>query len=253
MKKRKNQPSENNENQQLHNEDDKSPRVPQRGKLKSQLDIYFRSNLTENQKKFLELAADKHTKLIFVAGPAGTAKTYLAVQAALEMMNLKKVSDLIYVRSAVESADSKMGFLPGEVGDKMAPYLEPLMEKLEEFLPRNQIEILKKEERISGVPVGHLRGRNYNAKAIIGDEAQNMTFKELLTLITRIGEFSKVFIIGDPEQSDINGKSGFIKMVDIFNDEESKENGIYVFKFDEDDIVRSALVRFIAKKIKKVV
>jgi phosphate starvation-inducible PhoH-like protein len=199
------------------------------------------------------LALDKNSKLIFISGPAGTAKTYLAVQAALELMNLKKVSDLIYVRSAVESADSKLGFLPGEVGDKMAPYLEPLMEKLEELLPRNQIDILKKEDRIAGFPVGHLRGRNFNAKAILGDEAQNMTFKEILTLITRTGEFSKVFIIGDPEQSDINGKSGFTKMIDIFNDCESRDNGIHVFTFADEDIVRSGLVRFIAKKVKKVV
>ena len=92
---------------------------------------------------------------------------------------------------------------------------------------------------------------NWNAKAIIADEAQNMTYKELLTLITRTGEFSKVFILGDPEQSDINGKSGFIKMLGHFDDEESRQNGIHVFRFTEDDIVRSGLVQFIIRKVKK--
>jgi len=99
--------------------------------------------------------------------------------------------------------------------------------------------------------VGFLRGLNWNAKVIIADEAQNLTFKELFTLITRVGEFSKVFILGDPEQSDINGKSGFIKMIGHFDDEESRQNGIHVFKFTEDDIVRSGLVQFIIKKVKK--
>jgi phosphate starvation-inducible protein PhoH len=78
-----------------------------------------------------------------------------------------------------------------------------------------------------------------------------MTYKELVTLVTRVGEFSKVFILGDPDQSDINGKSGFVKMMNHFEDTESRENGIHTFKFDEDDIVRSALVRFIIKKLKQ--
>lgn len=249
MKKGKNQPLDINEYTQY--KEDRSPVIPQRSKLRTNLDVYQRS-LTPKQKQFLELALDKQSKLIFVSGPAGTAKTYLAVQAALQMISAKRVSDLIYVRSVVESADTKMGFLPGEVGDKMAPFLKPLMDKLEELLPRNQIDLLKKEERIAGCPVGHLRGSNWNAKIIVGDEAQNMTFKELLTLITRTGEFAKVFILGDPEQADINGKSGFLKMTSVFDDEESRENGIHVFRFDDDDIVRSALVRFISKKIKKV-
>jgi phosphate starvation-inducible PhoH-like protein len=230
---------------------DHSPIIPQRSKLRSNLTI-FQRQLTSKQQSFLDLALDKQSKLIFVTGPAGTAKTYLAVQAALTMISFKRVSDLLYVRSVVESAETKMGFLPGEVGDKLAPFLAPLMEKVEELLPKGQVDLLKKEERISGFPVGHLRGRNWNAKVIIGDEAQNMTEKELVTLITRIGEFTKLFIIGDPDQSDINGKSGFIKMISKFNDAECRENGIHVFEFTDDDIVRSKLVRFISKRLKKV-
>jgi phosphate starvation-inducible PhoH-like protein len=251
MNKRNKKSLEINETIQTQPLSDTSPIIPQRSKLRSTLSIFER-NLTPKQQEFMDLVLNKQVKLIFVSGPAGTAKTYLAVQAALTLINGKIVSDLIYVRSAVESSDSKIGFLPGEITEKMAPYLDPLMEKLQELLPKNQVDILIKEERISGIPVGFLRGRNWNAKAIIGDEAQNMSFKEILTLITRTGEYSKVFILGDPEQSDINGKSGFIKMMSMFDDEESRENGIYVFRFKDDDIVRSGLVRFIAKKIKKV-
>jgi len=229
---------------------DRSPIIPQRSKLKTNLHIYQRP-LTDKQKQFLELASDKTTKVIFVSGPAGSSKTFLAVMEALKLINDKRVSDLIYIRSAVESSDTKLGFLPGEAGDKMAPYLQPLLDKLSEMLPKNEIDILLKEERVSGVPVGFLRGLNWNAKVIIADESQNLTFKELFTLITRVGEFSKVFILGDPEQSDINGKSGFIKMISQFDDEESRQNGIHVFRFTEDDIVRSGLVQFIIKKVKK--
>lgn len=238
----------NNENNYVK---DSSPIIPQRPKLKSTLHIYQR-DLTDKQKEFLKLAENKDAKLIFVSGPAGTSKTYLAVKTALEMINAKRVSDLIYIRSAVESSDSKLGFLPGEADEKMAPYIQPLLDKMTEFLPKGDIDLLLKEERVSAVPVGFLRGLNWNAKVIITDEAQNMTYKELFTLITRVGEFSKVFILGDPEQSDINGKSGFLKMISHFDDEESRQNGIHVFRFTEDDIVRSGLVQFIIKKVKKV-
>lgn len=229
---------------------DHSPIIPQRSKLKTTLKIYQRE-LTEKQQQFLALAADKQTKIIFVSGPAGSSKTFLAVLHALKMINEKRVSDLVYIRSAVESSDTKLGFLPGEADEKMAPYIQPLLDKLTEMLPKGDIDVLLKEERVTGVPVGFLRGLNWNAKVIVADESQNMTYKELFTLITRTGEFSKVFILGDPEQSDINGKSGFIKMISHFDDEESRQNGIHVFRFTEDDIVRSGLVQFIIRKVKK--
>ena len=189
--------------------------------------------------------------MIFVSGPAGTSKTYISVYCSLLLLNQKKMSDLIYIRSAVESSDSKLGFLPGEMSDKMEPYLQPLFDKLLELIPSQDLDYLKMDERISSIPVGFLRGLNWNAKCIIADEAQNMSFKEILTLITRVGQFSKIFVLGDPDQSDINGKSGFKKTVDIFNDAESREQGIRVFEFTEDDIVRSGLVQYIIKKIKK--
>jgi phosphate starvation-inducible PhoH-like protein len=229
---------------------DTSPIIPQRNKIRNSLTIHTR-DLTEKQKQFLELASNKQSKLIFVSGPAGTSKTYLAVYNALQLLNQRRVSDLLYIRSAVESSDSKLGFLPGEANEKMAPYLAPLLDKLSELLPKQDIDYLQKDNRISSVPVGFLRGLNWNTKVIIADEAQNMTYKELFTLITRTGEFSKMFILGDPEQADINGKSGFIKMISKFDDLESRDQGIHVFTFTDDDIVRSGLVQFIIKKVRK--
>lgn len=238
---------------EINKVEDTSPIIPQRNKIRNSLSIYKRNNLTEKQKQFLEVAMNKDTKIIFVTGPAGTSKTYMSIFAALQLLNERRMSDIIYIRSAVESSESKLGFLPGEADEKMAPYLAPLLDKLQELLPKEDINYLKKEERISSIPVGFLRGLNWNAKIIISDEAQNMTIKELFTLITRVGEFSKVFILGDPDQSDINGKSGFLKMMSYFDDEESKEHGIHIFKFTEDDIVRSGLVQYIIKKVKKTI
>jgi phosphate starvation-inducible protein PhoH and related proteins len=231
---------------------DHSPVIPQRSKLKHSLTIYQRE-WSETQKRFLEMAFDKQTKMMFVSGPAGTSKTYMAVFVALTLLNQRRVSDLIYVRSIVESSDRSIGALPGYVDEKVGVYMEPLHDKLREFLPKNEIDMLTKDQRVSAIPVSFLRGLNWNCRMVIADEAQNMTMKELTTLITRVGEFSKVIVAGDGEQSDINGKSGFLKMMNIFDDEESVQNGIRAFHFTEEDIVRSEFVKFVVKKLRKQV
>ena len=235
----------------MNKKKDTSPKVHQNEKIKESVRIDERQ-LTSKQIELLNLLQNKTTKLVFISGPAGTAKTYTSILAGLTLLNHKRVSEIVYVRSIVESSDNKLGFLPGEMDEKMSPYIQPLIDKLEELLPKHDIEKLKKEERIHGFPINFLRGLSWNAKCIVADEAQNMTKKELITLITRVGEFSKLFICGDPDQSDINGKSGFVPTMNIFDYEESRNNGIYVFKFDEDDIVRSGLVKFILKKLKNV-
>lgn len=230
---------------------DTSPKIHQNDKLRDTIKINERE-LTPKQNELLRILLDKNTKMVFISGPAGTSKTFTSILAGLKLINEKKVSEIIYVRSAVESSDSKLGFLPGEMDEKMSPYIQPLVDKLEELLPKCDVEKLKKEERIHGFPINFLRGLNWNAKVIVSDEAQNMTKKELVTLITRVGEFSKLFICGDPDQSDINGKSGFTSIMNVFDDEDSKNNGIHIFKFDEEDIVRSGLVKFILKKLKNI-
>jgi phosphate starvation-inducible PhoH-like protein len=235
----------------MNKKKDTSPKVHQNEKIKESVRIDERQ-LTSKQIELLNLLQNKTTKLVFISGPAGTAKTYTSILAGLTLLNHKRVSEIVYVRSIVESSDSKLGFLPGEMDEKMSPYIQPLIDKLEELLPKHDIDKLKKEERIHGFPINFLRGLSWNAKCIVADEAQNMSKKELITLITRVGEFSKLFICGDPDQSDINGKSGFVPMMNVFDDEESRNNGIYVYKFDEEDIVRSGLVKFILKKLKNV-
>jgi phosphate starvation-inducible PhoH-like protein len=207
---------------------------------------------SKKQKEFIDIALDEETKMIFIPGPAGCAKTYVSVYCGLQLINAQRVSELVYIRSAVESADHKLGFLPGAQDDKMAPYLEPFKDKLEEFLSPVDVRYLQGEERIYGIPVGFLRGASWEDKFILVDEAQNLTEKEIITTITRIGENTKVFICGDSMQSDIGNKSGFTNIAKIFSDEESIKHGIRYFEFNEDDIVRSQLVKFIVKKIKSL-
>jgi len=234
---------------------DKSPTVFQRDKLKHVLNIHERTDYTEKQKSFIDLVLDKKSKMIFVTGVSGTSKTHLSVLCGLKMLSANehgagKYSELLYIRSAVESSDNKLGYLPGGEDDKMGPYLVPLKEKLAEFLPGHDIQLLEKDQRIISVPLGFVRGLNWNAKYIIIDESQNCSKRELITLITRVGEFSKIIILGDPSQSDIGTKSGFTNIYNMFNDDEAKENGVFTFEFTEEDIVRSDLVRFIMKRIK---
>jgi phosphate starvation-inducible protein PhoH len=209
---------------------------------------------TQKQLDFIDLALDKKTKIMLVKGPAGTSKTLLSVYIALKLLNLHKVSDIIFLRSPVESSDSKLGFLPGTAEEKMSEYLIPFSDKLDELLSEADQKYLMVDNRITCIPVGFMRGRHLAVKAVILDEAQNCTFSELTTITTRLGHFSKLFILGDPQQSDLtNGKrDGFNKFYELFNDHESREQGIIPFEFGIDDILRSDLVKYIVRKISTI-
>lgn len=229
--------------------EDKSQHVPQASKLKDPVEIRLKHKLTDNQKKLLEILSKKETRCVFLSGVAGSSKTFTAILAGLELLNKKQVSSILYIRSAVESSDAKLGYLPGDIDSKIQPYLEPLMDKLSELLSQNDIDKLLKEKKIETKAVSFLRGLNWNAKFIIGDEIQSMSFREIVTLITRVGEFSKIILCGDPMQSDINGKSGFKSMMNLFDNDESKSNGIFCMELTENDIVRSKFVKFVVGKL----
>ena len=221
-----------------------------------QLKSNFRINslrLTDRQKLFLSLALRKDTNIMFVSGPAGSTKTYMAVYGALRHLGANETLDLLYVRTIIESADKGLGSLPGDIEEKFNPYMMPLEDKLLEMLPKTntaKAEMLD-SGRISAMPINYLRGASWKDKIVIADEAQNFTFKELTTLITRLGKGCKLFICGDFMQSDINGKTGFKKMFKTFDDEESRRKGIHSFSFTKEDIMRSDLQKFIIGKLEK--
>lgn len=228
---------------------DKSSHIYQRDKLRFDLNIRQRHELSDNQKRLIDIMLDKKTKVVFVSGPAGVAKTFLAIYAGLLLLQKHSVSDLLYIRSVAESASKSLGSLPGEMDDKLSPFLMPLYDKLDELLPRAEVDKLLKEKRIEALPINYLRGASFNARFIISDESQNLDRKELTTLVTRLGEFSKLIVLGDASQSDINGRSGFMTFFDTFNDETSRQNGIHCFSFTKDDIVRSGVLRYIVERL----
>ena len=204
---------------------------------------------TTRQRRFLSTLLDPEVKIFFVSGPAGSSKTYMSLYGCLRLMAEDTEKELLYVRSIAESADKGLGSLPGDMAEKFNPFLMPLYDKLEEIVFEGDTAFLKQKGRISAVPINFLRGANWNNKLIVADEAQNFTFKELTTLITRIGEDSKLIICGDFMQSDINGKTGFSEMFDLFSDEDSEKKGIHSFKFTCNDIVRSKILKFIISKL----
>lgn len=230
---------------------DHSPKVPQRDKIDFQLSIREREDLTERQKIILETAMDKHTRCIMIDGIWGTSKTYCATLASLKLLNSGRVKSILYVRNPVEASQhSRVGFLSGDLSEKMAPYTAVLQEKLEELLPKADIDKLIKDERVQCIPTGFIQGRSYNCAAIIVDEAASMSWMDLMLIISRCGPFTRIFFLGDTvNQTYLSDKSGFAQFCELFNDLESKENGIYVFELkDATDIVRSGFLRFVMEK-----
>ncbi len=222
-------------------------------KIKESL-IFKDLDLTQKQKEFVDLATHKDIKVLICLGPAGSSKTFISVLSALKLLNEKKISDIYYIRAAVESADSKIGFLPGTLEDKISNYSLPCFDKLYEVLPKSQADSLIKEGKVKPFAINYSRGMSWDCKALIVDEAQSMTQKEIITILTRIGKFSKAFVLADPSQSDLkpNGEPSIVKIKKLLDSDEARRNGIYTFEFNEDDIMRSELVKFLVKEFKKI-
>ena len=222
--------------------------------IKRQIKVY-QFPWTDKQKDFFKVALHHDTKIVFVNGPAGTSKSLLAVYCGLQLLNMKAISDIMYLRSAVESSDSKLGYLPGTAEDKLRFYNLPFLDKLDELLPTIRAEKLEQEGRISMFPVNFARGMNWKSKCVILDEAQNSSMKEITTVLTRLGEGSRCFILADPMQTDLRNKDqigGFEKLYSTFADQRSQAMGIHTFAFDTDDIMRSELCKFIVKKVSTI-
>lgn len=203
-------------------------------------------HLNEVHRAFRDTCMDESTQMTFVDGPAGTAKSYLAVLSALQSLKDKKVDNIIYIRSVIESASRSIGALPGEIDDKFGPYAMPLMEKVSEICGDNVATILKSHDVLSAIPVNFVRGLTFNRAYVIVDEAQNLTKSELITILTRFGKHTKYVICGDKAQSDIGKASGFNEIYDAFAyRDDANEHGIYNFKFGQNEIVRSKILKYI--------
>lgn len=206
---------------------------------------------TDKQKEFIKLATDKNTKVIITKGVAGTSKTLLAVYCSLQKIKDKKISEIYYSRVPVEASIHGIGYIKGTSEEKMSPYTQPMVDKLNELLVDPQVKALLNDERVIGVPLGFLRGLNISNAAFIMDEAQNCRVEDFLLVMTRMAKFSTLFICGDAQQSDIK-QSGFEKVFNSFNNENAKAHGIHTFEFGKEDIVRSEILSYIIEQFENI-
>lgn len=201
---------------------------------------------TANQKLMVQ-ACDKND-IVFAIGPAGTGKTYTAVALAVRALKNKLVKKIILTRPAVEAGES-LGFLPGDLKEKIDPYLRPLYDALDDMIPADKLGYYMSTRTIEIAPLAYMRGRTLDNAFIILDEAQNTNDLQIKMFLTRIGPNAKAIITGDPTQIDLpkNQQSGLFKATRILKN----VDGISHIELDEEDVVRHRLVKAIIKAYNK--
>ena len=197
---------------------------------------------TKNQKKLVE--EYYKNDLIFALGPAGTGKTYTAIALAVRALKNREVKKLILTRPAVEAGE-RLGFLPGDLKDKLDPYLQPLYDALMDMIPPQKLKLLMEEGTIQIAPLAYMRGHTLESAFVILDEAQNTSLGQLKMFLTRMGNNAKFIVTGDATQIDLPNKadSGLAKGVAMLKG----TKGISVINFSKEDIVRHPLVSKIVK------
>ena len=202
---------------------------------------------TLNQKRYVKNLMNKD--IIFGVGPAGTGKTYLAVMYAVSLLKEGAVKKIILTRPAVEAGES-LGYLPGDLKEKIAPYLRPLYDALYDALGYEQANLLIEKEVIEIAPLAYMRGRTLEGACVLLDEAQNTTTSQMKMFLTRLGFKSKMIITGDISQIDLpkGVKSGLVEAINILGD--IKEIGITIFS--KDDVIRHLLVAKILAKYEQL-
>ena len=199
---------------------------------------YVRKIKPQNTNQELLLDAMAKHNLVVAAGPAGTGKTYLAISAAVEALEAGRVDRIVLSRPAVEAGET-IGFLPGDMHEKMAPFLRPLYDALNDRMGSKRLKQYLAEGTIEIAPIGFMRGRTLNNAFVVIDEAQNCTYNQIKMLLTRLGWHSTMVLTGDPDQSDLmEGMSG---LADIARKLEAV-SGIAVVRLTDKDIVRHPLV-----------
>jgi len=193
---------------------------------------------TPGQRRMVEAAVAND--IIFAIGPAGTGKTYTAVALAVKALKERRIKRIVLVRPAVEAGES-LGFLPGDLKEKIDPYLRPLYDALEEMIEHDRLELNLTRNIIEIAPLAYMRGRTLNNAFVILDEAQNATNTQMKMFLTRLGANSKAIITGDITQTDLPQKkqSGLINIQEILKD----IPGIRFVYLDQEDVVRHKLVR----------
>lgn len=201
---------------------------------------------TENQVRLVQ--ACEHNDMVFAVGPAGTGKTYVSIAIAVRALKKKEIRKIILSRPAVEAGE-KLGFLPGDMKEKIDPYLQPLYDALEEMIPPAKLQEYMDSNIIQIAPLAFMRGRTLNDAVVILDEAQNTTSSQIKMFMTRMGQNTKMIITGDYTQIDLpySQKSGLIEAMRILGN----VDGIAFVNLDKSDIVRHRLVSQIVAAYEK--
>jgi len=196
---------------------------------------------TRNQERLVLALQDPDQAIVVTAGPAGTGKTYLCMLAAVQALREGKCKKIILTRPAVEVEEEKHGFLPGDLNQKMMPWCIPLLDVLKDYYRQSDISAMIDDGTIEIAPLAFMRGRSLSDAWIIADESQNMTPKQMVMLLTRIGENSKILVTGDEEQTDRKkGNNGLADLCQRFK--EGGVKGIAVCELDNRDIQRHKII-----------
>lgn len=210
-------------------------------KDKIRIDSKFSKPKNKSQEKYVKMLNKKQVKIIVSTGPAGTGKTLLATEHAIRQFLLGYCDKIIFTRPSV-SVDEELGFLPGTLEEKMAPWIRPIYDVLYNFIHPNEVKELMEEKLIEIAPLGFMRGRTFKNSWIIADEMQNSTIPQMKMLLTRIGENTKLVITGDLEQNDkpteINGLEDFLHKF-----KGRRSDSIGSVEFDKEDIEREEVVK----------
>jgi len=199
---------------------------------------------TPRQVHYVEALRDENIDLIFGVGPAGTGKTFLAVAAAVEALKQERYDRIIVTRPAVEAGE-KLGYLPGDLAEKVDPYLQPIWDAFRSQMSENDLKARRERRQIEVAPLAFMRGRTLSNAFVIVDEAQNATVLQMKMVLTRLGEGSRMVVTGDPTQVDLlrSDQSGLAHAISILEDVPAVE----VIRFAAQDIVRHRLVAHIVE------
>ena len=193
-----------------------------------------------NQKTYLQKLQNEETSIVFAIGPAGTGKTMLAVMHGIKLYQEGLVDKIVVTRPAV-SVDEDLGFLPGDLNEKMAPWTRPIFDVMGEYYKQSDIAEMLKEGVIEISPLAYMRGRTFKNAYIVADEMQNATVNQMKMLLTRLGEGSKMVVTGDLAQADRVNDNGLINFCDLLKDKQMKH--IDIVQFDHKDIERHDAVK----------